>query len=96
MPIARFWWYVRKKSLLKINSPDYVREKLAIAVSLLVTASPEVCRTALFQSGRCWVRTSDLLLVREAQRFAEGFQSLQNCCKYTCSRAYAFPEFSEH
>ena len=24
------------------------------------------CKTALFRSGRCWVRTSDLLLVREA------------------------------
>jgi hypothetical protein len=33
MPIAWFWWYVRKKSLLKINSLDYVRETLAIAVS---------------------------------------------------------------
>jgi hypothetical protein len=38
MPTARFWWYVRKKSLLKINSPDYVREKLTVTVSLLVSA----------------------------------------------------------
>jgi hypothetical protein len=28
MPTARFWWYVRKKSLLKIDSLDYVRGKL--------------------------------------------------------------------
>jgi hypothetical protein len=28
MPTAQFWWYVRKKSLLKIDSPDYAREKL--------------------------------------------------------------------
>jgi hypothetical protein len=28
MPIAWFWWCARKKRLLKISSPDYVREKL--------------------------------------------------------------------
>jgi len=38
MPTAQFWWYVRKKSLLKISSPDYVREKLTVAVSLLLSA----------------------------------------------------------
>jgi hypothetical protein len=38
MATAQFWWYVRKKSLLKISSPDYVREKLTVAVSLLLSA----------------------------------------------------------
>src|SRR5829696_6428138 len=39
------------------------------------------CKTALFRSGRCWVRTSDPLLIREARRVAGAFQSLHICCK---------------
>jgi hypothetical protein len=59
MPTAQFWWYVRKKSLLKINLPDYVREKLTVAVSLLVSARTVQERAYFFsetglESGRCY------------------------------------------
>jgi hypothetical protein len=38
----------------------------------------------------------DLFLIREARRLAEGFQILQNSCKYVYSFMEAFPEFSEY
>jgi hypothetical protein len=52
------------------------------------------CKLRISESGPAWTRTRNLFLIREAQHFAGGFQNLQNPCKYTYSRANAFPEFS--
>jgi integrase len=62
------------------------------ALSLLCVAAPRprcdvgtfsplrhfTCKTAFFPSGRCWVRTSDLLLVREMRGVAGHCSGLQN------------------
>jgi hypothetical protein len=42
----------------------------------LCLQKPAVCR--YFLSGRCWVRTSDLLLVREKMGVAKRCRRLQN------------------
>ena len=44
-------------------------------------ASCFTCKLHISESGPAWTRTRDLFLIREARRFAGGFQSLQKSCK---------------
>jgi hypothetical protein len=69
MPTAQFWWYVRKKSLLKINLPDYVREKLTVAVSLLVSARTVQERAYFFLGNRAreWEMLQELAAERRKE-----------------------------
>ena len=52
------------------------------------------CKRALFNSGRCWFRTSDLCRVKAARWFAGGFWRLQNPCKSSYSCAVDFPNIA--
>ena len=52
------------------------------------------CKLRISESGPAWTRTRDLFLIREARRFAGGFQSLQNTCKYAYSSIDAFLKIS--
>jgi hypothetical protein len=62
---------------------------------VLAFAQRFTCKTALFESGRCWDRTSDLCRVKAVRLFARGFWSLQNSCKSPYFYIDAFPSVSE-
>jgi hypothetical protein len=59
MPTARFWWYVRKKSLLKIDLLDYVRGKLTREWEMLRKLADErrkeiACKAAKARRDEKW------------------------------------------
>ena len=48
------------------------------SVRPLLRCLPSTCKTPLFLSGRCWIRTSAFLLVREKKSVAGVCRGLQN------------------
>jgi|SRR5215216_3100594 len=61
-------------------------ENASSANSSTLESRPEI--------GPAWTRTRGLFLIREAQRFAARFQSLQKSCKFGISLREAFPNVS--